>query len=261
MFINQNADSGMELLDLLSDQAFISRLASSRISNRETIALRRLASLFTERPDIILASLVEIAVEFCGADSAGVSVEECLDSNDPHFRWIAVAGSFSKYLNGTTPRHYSPCGTCLDSGRALHYRLLQPYYDFLGIEAEPILDGILIPWENDSMRGTIWVISHSTSERFDLSDFEMMKGLADFVSLAVQYQALEHSRCIEQRRIATASKANELAHAINNPLQAVTNSLYIAQQGGPESKQFLGEASIQLKRVSKIVADLLSQGY
>lgn len=131
----------MGLRDLLEDAEFMARQAVSRDSNRESIALRRLAKVFTERPESILKGLVEIAVEFCGADSSGVSLEELQDQDNPRFRWIAVAGSFEKYLNGTTPRKYSPCGTCLDTGRPQHYRLFQPYYDFLGVEAEPILDG------------------------------------------------------------------------------------------------------------------------
>lgn len=161
---DQVLDSGMELHDLLADADFSTRPLSPRDANREATAFKRLAKVFTESPEIILKKLVEIAIDLCDADSAGVSLEDEDDPTNLRFRWIAVAGSFSKYLNGTTPRHYSPCGTCLDAARPQHYRVFQPYYDFLGVVAEPILDGLLIPWENDSMRGTIWVVSHESRE-------------------------------------------------------------------------------------------------
>ena len=54
---------------------------------------------------------------------------------------MAVAGSFSQYLNGTTPRFYSPCGTCLDRGVPQRYAVTEPYYNFLGITAQPIREG------------------------------------------------------------------------------------------------------------------------
>jgi hypothetical protein len=65
---------------------------------------------------------VEIAVDYCDADSAGVSIEEANEKGELQFRWIAVAGSFARYLNGTTPRFYSPCGTCIDRGVAQYYQ-------------------------------------------------------------------------------------------------------------------------------------------
>jgi His Kinase A (phospho-acceptor) domain len=247
----------MELHDLLGDAEFAARTSTRRDAHRESIAFRRLAKVFTESPEIILRNLVEIAVELCDADSAGVSLEENDDPTNPRFRWIAVAGSFEKYLNGTTPRHYSPCGTCLDSSRAQHYRLFQPYYDFLGVEAEPILDGLLIPWENDSMRGTIWAVSHRSREVFDLSDYQLMRGLADFVSLALQQQGHQKILRGEERDFGRTERANEMAHEINNPLQSLTNTLYLARQGGEGAAEHIEQAGKELKRLSEIVNALL----
>ncbi|MBV8673356.1 MAG: GAF domain-containing protein [Acidobacteriaceae bacterium] len=247
----------MKLRDLLTDAEFVTRPPLSRDPDRELIALRRLASLFTERLDLVLKGLVDIAVDFCGADSAGVSLEDLEDQQNPRFRWIAVAGSFERYLNGTTPRHYSPCGTCLDTGRPQHYTLAQPYYDFLGIVAEPILDGMLIPWENESVRGTIWAVSHRSPDVFNLSDYELLKGLASFVSMAVQNQAHQAALRIQEQSAEGSAKANELAHAINNPLQCVTNSLFLARQGGSDAAGHLDQAARDLERLSDIVAMLL----
>lgn len=247
----------MELHDLLGDAEFASRPLVPREAHREAAAFQRLARVFTEPPETLLQNLVEIAVELCEADSAGVSLEDNDDPSNPRFRWIAVAGSFQKYLNGTTPRHYSPCGTCLDSGRPQYYRLFQPYYDFLGVKAEPILDGLLIPWENDSMRGTLWAVSHRSREVFNLSDYQLMRGLADFVSLALAQQGRQKILRGEERHSASLERANEMAHAINNPLQSLTNTIYLARQGGDAALEHIENASSELERLSKIVAELL----
>jgi hypothetical protein len=254
----ESPESGMELHDLLGDAEFAARPLEDRDAEREIVALRRLAGVFAEAPETILKNLVETAVAFCAADSAGVSLEEKDDPSDLHFRWVAVAGSFEKYLYGTTPRNYSPCGTCLDRGRPQHYRVTQPYYDFLGVEAEPILDGMLIPWETTSMRGTIWAVSHRSREAFNFGDYKLLRGLADFVAMAVEQQSQQRSLQKKEWQSGGADRAHEMAHEINNPLQCLTNSLYLAGQGGAGASGHVEQAARDLKRLSEVVAALLN---
>lgn len=49
-----------------------------------------------------MQELVDNAVTCCGADSAGVSLEEPNEAGEPTFRWVAVSGSFAQYLRGRT---------------------------------------------------------------------------------------------------------------------------------------------------------------
>ena len=53
--------------------------------------------------------------------------------------------------------------------------------------------------------------------------------------------------------------ASSIAHEINNPLEAVTNLIYLAQNAAvnPEAKQFLETAEIELRRVSAIANQTL----
>jgi signal transduction histidine kinase len=97
-----------------------------------------------------------------------------------------ISGTFSKYLNGTTRRFFSPCGTCLSSGRPQHYRVTKPYYDFLGVTADPITDGLLIPWTSDESRGTIWAVSHKSPTTFAPDDYKLLNILAEFVGISVR---------------------------------------------------------------------------
>ncbi len=157
--------------DLLDSREFTQREAKNADPHREQLALQQIAKQFAAAPEAMLQELVEIAVEYCDADSAGVSLEEPDVNGGLRFRWIAVAGSFEKYRNGTTPRKYSPCGVCIDRWRPQYYKVGKPYYDFLGVVAEPILDGMLIPWESDKRRGTLWAVSHKSASAFDMSDY------------------------------------------------------------------------------------------
>lgn len=248
--------TGMELRDLLQDAGFAHRKRNAD-PNRESVALRRLAHSFAENPALVLQELVNLAVEFSGADSAGISLEEPSDSGDPKFRWVAVAGSFEPYLNGTTPRHYSPCGTCLDSGRAQLYRVTQPYYDYLGVVAEPITDGILIPWRCDDLYGTLWAVAHYSEEAFDVHDYRLLKSLSEFASIAIRHQHREEVVREMDRAAASAARANELAHQINNPLQSLTNTIYLARNGGPGSSAYLDQAAHELESLSDLVKKLL----
>ena len=53
--------------------------------------------------------------------------------------------------------------------------------------------------------------------------------------------------------------ASSIAHEINNPLEAVTNLIYLAQSAAvsPEAKQYLTNAEIELRRVSAIANQTL----
>jgi len=246
-------DTGMALRDLLTAEDFRQRKAK-RPENRESIALRRLSRIFAAEPETVLQALVDTAVEFCGADSAGISLEE---PENASFRWIVVAGSFSRYLNGRTPRNYSPCGTCLDKGRAQLYKVTKPYYDFLGVEAKPILDGLLIPWSNEFLSGTLWAVSHQSDDTFSFDDYALLSNLADFASIILRHQHQERLLHQAERARGVAEMADRLAHRINNPLQSLTNTLYLARRGEGNVEELLTQAECDLKRLSEQVAKLL----
>ena len=248
------SDTGMSLRDLLADPGFPLRAKKPRQPNAESMALRRLSRAFTLDPETVLQDLVNIAVEFCGADSAGISLEE---PENRTFKWIVVAGSFAPYLGGRTPRNYSPCGTCLDSGRPQLYRVTKPYYDHLGVTAEPIIDGMLIQWSSELLRGTLWSVSHSSEDAFCSEDYELLRSLADFASLILQHQHQEKLLREAACNRSVAEMAHKLAHRINNPLQSLTNTIFLARQGKENIDEHLVQAEVELKRLSHQVALLL----
>jgi hypothetical protein len=137
----------------------------------------------------------------------------------------------------------------------------KPYYDFLGVVAEPIRDGILIPWITEDDRGTIWAVAHSSPDSFDFDDYELLNSLADLAAIAIRQQASAKKKRLLDRIEVSAERADQMAHLINNPLQGLTNTLYLARENGAESQQYLDSAYEQLTALSETVRRQLSVKY
>ena len=68
--------TGMELRDLLDDQEFAARNTRCRDPRSCLDPIRHIALVFAEEQEVILQALVDTAVAFTGADSAGISLLE-----------------------------------------------------------------------------------------------------------------------------------------------------------------------------------------
>jgi nitrogen-specific signal transduction histidine kinase len=88
----------------------------------------------------------------------------------------------------------------------------------------------------------------------------MMQVLANFAAMGVRQQR-QQKMLMEQTKIAAAAAmANDLAHSINNPLQSLTNLVYIAAEGksGWDAKLLAQQLSEQIQRLSLLVGELLA---
>ena len=134
------------------------------------------------------------------------------------------------------------------------------YFDLLGITAPPVTDGLMFPWQTDETRGTIYILAHDREEAFDQGDLGIMEILADFAAIGVR-QLRQQKLLMEQAGlVAEAAMANKLAHKINNPLQSLTNILYLAAEGhhGESAKSVGREALGDLERLCSLVKELLN---
>jgi hypothetical protein len=255
----KNAAPGVEIVALQGNAAFESRPCHNRDIFQREEGMRRLARVFAERPERILQELVDVARELCGADSAGVSIEES-SWHPPAFRWAATSGKYVPYQNARLPYDFAPCSICLERGAPQHFRVGQAFFDLLGVPADLVTDGMLIPWQVGDMRGTIWVVAHGESEAFDKHDYETVQGLADFAAIAVRHQRQQEKLMRQANAAAAVEMANDLAHQINNPLQSLTNVLFLAATGnnGPDGKIVAELAAPDLERLSKLVKRLLA---
>ena len=256
-------DCGLEVTDIQSDASFAARHFHARDMATQMEGMQRIARAFVEHPEMVLQELVNVAVEFCGADSAGISLERDGRTDNDYYHWVATAGQYSGFLNAALPRYPSACGVCLERGRPQLFRVTQPFFDILGVEAPLVTDGILLPWQADDTRGTIFIMAHGRTEAFDLNDCRLMQVLADFAAMGVKQQRQQKLLLEQASAAAASSMANVLAHRINNPLQSLTNVLYLAAEGhhGEEARGLGEQASADLRRLSELVQELLALPY
>ena len=152
----------------------------------ENKALIALATSMAASPEGILQKLADTALTLCRAHSAGLSLLEEGDQKS-NFHWRAIAGQWASHINGGTPRDFGPCGTVLDHDVPMvcsHPERDFPYW----APIKPVLEeGLLIPFHiKGEAVGTIWVVAHDTSRRFDAEDLRVMTSLGTFAAAAYQ---------------------------------------------------------------------------
>lgn len=160
----------------------------------ENRALVSLARVMATSPDCILQKLADTALTLCRAQSAGISL---LDESGKSFHWPAVAGQWARHLGGGTPRDFGPCGTVLERNTALVFSHPERHFTYLA-EVKPYLEeGLLVPcYVEGAAVGTIWVVVHDQSHRFDAEDLRVLTSLAEFEGAA--YQTLRSLQRVSQ---------------------------------------------------------------
>jgi hypothetical protein len=248
----------MEVVDLRNNDEFRTRPMRLHEVAKAVAGMQRLTHVFAKSPSDILQELVEVSVEMCGADSAGITLEEETGEGETQFRWIATAGKYGAFLGAVLPRAYSPCGTCLDRGGPQLFRVSKAYLDMIGVEAPPVTDGLLIPWQVDGARGTIWVLAHGPWELFDSEDYHLLQSLADIAAIGVRHQRDRAEQLRQAAAEATAALANDLAHQINNPLQSLVLTIFLAEKESADNKLLIHKAMEDLNRLTGLVKQLLN---
>jgi hypothetical protein len=249
---------GLEVVDLADEDVLGRRhRLRSRDRSMHMDGMNRLATAFVERPEDILQELVNAAVELCGADSAGISIERDDRTDEQYYQWVATAGVYSSFLDASLPRYPSACTVCLERGGPQLFRVHKKFFDLVGVEAALVTDGIALPWEVEEMRGTIFIIAHGREEAFDNEDLRLMQVLARFAAMGVRNQRQQKKLLAQASATAAAEMANALAHQINNPLQGLANKLYLASERDGGEKTLALSLLDEFGRLSALVKRLL----
>jgi len=253
-------ETGLEVNDLKGNAEFLARPVQGRDDARQIAGLQRLCRAFVETPETLLQELVRSAVELCGADSAGISIERKDGTPDRFYHWVATEGVYAGFQDAMLPQYPSACGVCLERGRPQLFRVGKRFFDILGVDAPLVTDGLLLPWQAGETRGTIYVMAHTRDQAFDREDLRLMTMLADFAAMAVRHQGQQAALLEQASRSAAASMADGLAHKINNPLQSLTNLVFLAQQDstGAEAREFAERLMPDLQRLTMLVSQLLA---
>lgn len=227
------AQPSVSLDDILITAALAER--SPRTSNlqAETQALHTLARQLAEQPQTMLKTLVTVAQDLCQAGSAGVSLLEVTADGEEIFRWSALAGEFAGYEGVTTPRNFSPCGTCLDRQAPQLYTYPERYFTYSQQTKPTIVEGLVIPLMGANQPlGTIWIVSHDEARQFDAEDVRIMTSLADFTAAALHSihlrqkaeVALQREQAAHRETEATRQALDESAQRAIDILESITDA-------------------------------------
>lgn len=178
MTTSSEADGPSRLSEILYEAA----AGPSRNHAAENSAMLELVHALTASPDAVAQYLADAARSLTGADSAGISLVDTEDGQEV-FRWIATSGEYARYLNGTMPRHFSPCGDVLARGRPLLMRDMRRAYPY--VEQMHVLPGnaLLVPFaDKGQLIGTVWVVNHDVARGFDAEDVRIVSSLSVFAS-------------------------------------------------------------------------------
>jgi PAS domain S-box-containing protein len=150
----------------------------------ESRALIALAEELARSPVGILQKLAVTALTLCSAQSAGISL---LEADGKRFYWPAIAGQWAEHLGGGTPREYGPCGTVLDNDTALLFSHPERDFDYFAPVTPLVEEALLMPFYiNGNAVGTVWIIAHDQSRRFESEDLRLMTDLSTFAASAYQ---------------------------------------------------------------------------
>lgn len=184
--VETRRDDASKLVSMLSTAELNCRPSRPADHATENRALIALATEMAAAPDGVLQKLVDTALVLCRAHSAGLSLLEEGDQKR-NFHWRAVAGRWASHVGGGTPRDFGPCGTVLDRNVPLLFSHPERDFPYFG-EVTPLLEeGLLLPFYiNGEAVGTIWVVAHDETCRFDSEDLRVMANLATFAAAAYQ---------------------------------------------------------------------------
>jgi K+-sensing histidine kinase KdpD len=255
----RDANPGFEIHDLLTAPAFLERSEHLRTPASQLFVLQRLTHVLADSPDTVLQELVEAACELCNAGSAGISMETCDIDGNPVSHWVAVTGVYAPFRNVMVPQAFMPCKPCLASQRPQLIRIPSEHFEAtMNVHVPPVTEGILLPWNSDGQRATIWVVSHDSYDTFTRADYDILKVFADFASVAYRHRR-ESNRAVEAAAVTGAdAMAHVLVRLINTPLRSLVSSLHLAREGGPDASTHAQQATDDAIELSAMINELLA---
>ncbi|MEP0921802.1 PAS domain S-box protein [Leptolyngbya sp. ST-U4] len=227
------------LNDILITAALAQRSPRTPNLQAETQALHTLARQFAEQSQTLLKTLVTVAKDLCQAEAAGVSLLEVTPDGEEVFRWVAVVGTLADYEGSTAPRHFSPCGVCLDNRSPQLYSYPERYFTYIQKAKPTIVEGLVIPLIGANQPfGAIWIVSHDETRQFDREDVRVMTSLADFTAAALQNLhlrqtaevALQHEQAARREAEATRQALDESAQRAIEILESITDAFVCVDQ-------------------------------
>jgi two-component sensor histidine kinase len=203
---------------------------------REKLAIQDLAQQMADHPSEVLPRLVRLAMEICGAESAGVSI---LEPESEQFRWFGLTGVLSTFEGATTPRNSSPCGVCLDLAQPILMERPERAYDWIREAGITVPEVLLVPLavKEAGAIGTLWIVA-GMAGHFNSEHARVVSELASFAGMALRMIQAEQRLNVALQQQETLTR--EMSHRIKN-LFAIAESMLRMTARSASTKEELAE--------------------
>lgn len=244
------SETPSRLEDITITSELILRPTHAKNLDEETAALQRISETLKQDPAQIFDICVDVGLQLCNAHSCGISLNELTEQGDDIFRWIAVAGKLQKFTHGTMPRSFSPCGICVDNDSPVLMREPERLYTYIDLGI-PVTEVLLIPLKSSRLEGTIWIVAHDETRKFDREDARIMQHIAVFVSTALHLVAMAQDAKAEAAQKDVAFR--ELQHRVQNTLAMTAGLLryQLKQTSEPNARRIIEAASGRVLAISR----------
>src|SRR5262249_53321258 len=174
------------------------------------------------------------------------------------FRWYAVAGQFASNIGSQVLREASPSGIVFDRNASLLFSYPERHFDYGMAIDPPIVEALLVPFHTEGKPvGTLWVMAHTPSRKFDKEDQRVLTSLSRFASMAYQVKtaALNAARAREDARqildtaaIGLTRCSGDLRYLSCNPAYEKLAGLSAEQIIGRPIIDVIGAEAFEVKR-------------
>jgi two-component system NtrC family sensor kinase len=158
-----------------------------------------------------------------------------------------------------------PSGIVQRCNRAMTELLRRSYIEIEGHRLDQLLqDTLHFKLPDETAIGPLEVFAEFQWFRLNLEPVYLDEAIISriFILAEITQQKLaEHSALLNERLAATGRMAHTIAHEINNPLEAITNLLYLLRKplvDSAEGSAYLLSAENEVQRVSRIARQILS---
>ncbi len=231
----------------------------------ESEALASLARELVTAPTQVLQKLCELALELCGAQAAGIRLEE-EETETGVLHWRALAGEMDSCLQAITPDDLASYGVTDDCRAPRLFSRPEAPVPYVQAISPLISEFLLIPFcPDDKPVGTLWVVGSWNDRRFDSEDARLLTNLSQFAGAAYKVLGIQadvqaintrlaaeaalHKAVEEERRASEAEqalKASELK--FRSLFENAREAIGIATKGrvvfvNPAYARLLGYAS------------------
>jgi two-component sensor histidine kinase len=235
---------------LVTDVFITEQLARRAPSNpdylREKLALQDLARQMADHPEQVLPRLVALAMDACGAGSAGISI---LEPETQQFRWFGLTGVLATFEGTHTPRNHSPCGVCLDVNGPILMDSPERVYEWIREANISVPEVLLVPLcsTGSSAIGTLWIVADRKGH-FDSGHARVLTELSAFAAIALRMiQAGEQlNQAFQQQEVLT----REMSHRVKNLFALAAGMIRLSARGAQTKDELVEVLSGRLQALS-----------